>query len=256
MIAVQSPGATPMRIHDWTRVEPADFHDFHQGWSVAIRTRLNQGVLPEGFYAQVERTGGSAIPDVVTLHLEPEGTSIAEEVAGALAVATAPPGVRQTARIDDRIYLKLKNRVVIKHAADKRIVAVIEIVSHGNKASERDFERFIDKAASTIEQGVHLVVLDLYPPTRRDPHGIHAAIWQSLGAPADSYIPPPNKPLTLASYSAGLRPVAYIEPTAVGDELVPMPLFLTDDRYVPLPLAESYADAFAGVPAPLRRILE
>lgn len=245
-----------MKIHDWTKVEPADFHDFHQVWSGAIRTRLNLGVLPEGYYAQVERSAGATVPDVVTLHSETSVEPPPADTMGSLMVAAAPPQVKLTSELDDRVYLKLKNRIVVRQAWDKRTVAVIEIVSHGNKASERDFERFIEKAASTIEQGVHLVVLDLYPPTRRDPRGIHAAIWQALGAPDDSYLPPPNKPLTLVSYSAGLRPVAYIEPTAVGDELVPMPLFLTDDRYVPLPLAESYADAFAGVPAPLRRILE
>ena len=29
-----------MPIHDWTRLEPGDFHHFHQCWVVAILTTL------------------------------------------------------------------------------------------------------------------------------------------------------------------------------------------------------------------------
>ncbi len=29
-----------MPIHDWTRLEPGDFHDFHQCWVVEIRNAL------------------------------------------------------------------------------------------------------------------------------------------------------------------------------------------------------------------------
>ncbi len=35
----------------------------------------------------------------------------------------------------------------------------------------------IEKAADILNQGVHLLVVDLFPPTPRDPHGIHKAIW-------------------------------------------------------------------------------
>ena len=35
-----------MPIHDWTRLEPGDFHDFHQCWVVEIRNALNGGLLP------------------------------------------------------------------------------------------------------------------------------------------------------------------------------------------------------------------
>jgi hypothetical protein len=38
-----------MPIHDWTRVAAGTFHDFHQGWTIEIRKRLNSCALPDGY---------------------------------------------------------------------------------------------------------------------------------------------------------------------------------------------------------------
>lgn len=49
--------------------------------------------------------------------------------------------------------------------------------------------------------------------------------------------------------------IAYVEPLAVGDALIEMPLFLRPDWYVPLPLEESYQATFQGVPRRWQRVL-
>ena len=67
---------------------------------------------------------------------------------------------------------------------------------------------------------------------------------------------PPDKPLTLAAYSAGTAITAYVEPVGVGDALSDMPVFLTVERYVPCPLEETYQQAWAAFPAPLKPPLE
>jgi hypothetical protein len=59
-----------------------------------------------------------------------------------------------------------------------------------------------------------------------------------------------------ASYAAGLTKVCYVEPFAVGDDLKPMPLFLTSSFYVPVPLEETYRAAYQGVPRRWQRVLE
>jgi hypothetical protein len=48
-----------MPVHDWTLVEDGIFHDFHVGWIAQLRTALNNGLLPPGYYALEEgpRTG-------------------------------------------------------------------------------------------------------------------------------------------------------------------------------------------------------
>lgn len=50
--------------------------------------------------------------------------------------------------------------------------------------------------------------------------------------------------------------VAYIEPTAVGKALVDMPLFLTREFYVSIPLEDTYQRAYQGVPRRWRAVLE
>ena len=104
-----------------------------------------------------------------------------------------------------------------------------------------------------IRQGIHLMVIDLCPPGKRDPQGIHKAIWdqfdeEDLKLPAD-------KPLTLASYDAGPDYVAYVEFVGIGDELPDMPLFLEPDVYVPTPLEATYQAAWSMFPDPLKGLL-
>lgn len=36
-----------MPIHDWTKVTPNIFHDFHGSWIQMLQHALNEGVLPK-----------------------------------------------------------------------------------------------------------------------------------------------------------------------------------------------------------------
>jgi hypothetical protein len=133
-------------------------------------------------------------------------------------------------------------------------VAVIEIISPGNKSSQAEFRALAEKSADLIRHGIHLMVVDLFPPGKRDPHGIHKAIWDQfeeveLELPAD-------KLLTLASYDAGPEYVAYVEFVGVGDDLPDMPLFLKPEVYVPTPLEPTYQAAWNAFPNPVKGLLE
>ena len=119
-------------------------------------------------------------------------------------------------------------------------------VSPGNKASRHALRSFVEKAVELLDAGIHLLVVDLFPPGPRDPQGIHRAIWSEIVE--DDFQLPPDQPLTLVAYSAGQVKQAFIEPVAAGGPLADMPLFLEPDRYVPVPLEESYTAAFDAVP--------
>ena len=54
-------------------------------------------------------------------------------------------------------------------------------MSPGNKDSRNAIRTFVEKAADILNQGVNLLVVDLFPPTPRDPQGIHKAIWDEFG---------------------------------------------------------------------------
>ena len=94
-------------------------------------------------------------------------------------------------------------------------MAIIEVVSPGNKDSRSSMCAFVEKAADILNQGVNLLVVDLFPPTPRDPHGIHQAIWDELGE--ERFEEVPGKPLIAASFLGGDLPTAYVEPLSVGD---------------------------------------
>jgi hypothetical protein len=238
-----------MPIHDWTRVGANRFHDFHQSWTIAIRKALNAGRLPSGFFAMVEQKSGGPEADVITLELTPPTGS----APGGAAIDMQPPEVPFVTRTEAATYARKANRITVRHP-DGEVVAVIEIVSPGNKASRHAIRAFARKAVELLEAGIHLLVVDLFPPSRRDPQGIHKVIWDRLHD--EPFTLPPDKPLTLASYAAGSEIVAYVEPVAVGDALPDMPIFLTADRYVPCPLEATYQTAWEQFPAPLKGPLE
>ena len=238
-----------MPIHDWTRVEAGDFHHFHQCWVVAIGNALNGGLLPPGYMAMAEQVTGRPIPDVVTLqaHEPKEGPE------GGIAVATAPPAARVIAKIERINYAKRADRVVIRHGRGK-VVAIIEIVSPGNKESRHALRSFVEKAADILNQGINLLVVDLFPPTPRDPQGIHKAIWDELGDQPFEVLP--GKPLIVASYLGGDIPTAYVESVGIGDPLPSLPIFLSETRYIPAPLEATYQEAWAVFPALLKELIE
>jgi len=90
-----------MSIHDWTRVEAGIFHDFHVAWLPELRKVLNNGVLPEGYYALAEQHAGRAIADVLTLHASPESSDpLPPPTSGGVVLAEAPPGVRRKQSVE------------------------------------------------------------------------------------------------------------------------------------------------------------
>lgn len=249
-----------MPIHDWTRVTAGTWHDFHLAWIAELRNALNGGVLPDSYYAQAEQIAGPMGPDVLALELQdrdgPDGETATPGPAngGGLAVATVPPHAKLVGEAEMDDYRRKRRTLVIRHVSDDRIVALIELISPGNKSSRQALISFVDKAVEALYRGYHLLIVDLFPPGPRNPQGIHAVIWAEL-ADADFALPA-GEPLTLVAYSAGQRKKAYIETTAVGRTLVEMPLFLEPEIYVNVPLEATYQAAYKGVPRKYRQALE
>jgi hypothetical protein len=249
-----------MPIHDWTRVRAGIFHDFHTRWITRLMEVLNEGLLPPDYYALSEQVAGEVGPDVLTLQSRSDegngnGGATARAAGPVLTLPTVPPRVRF--RISTQVdQTTRRRRLLIHHAgSDDRVVAILEILSPGNKASRHAMRDFVENAVGVIAAGIGLLVVDLWPPTPRDPQGIHGAIWQEIDE-TQAYVPPPDKPLTLASYVRDPERTAFVEPTAVGDVLTPMPLFLDSQSYVNVPLEETYNETYRRVPARWRAVIE
>jgi hypothetical protein len=208
-----------MPIHDWARVDADLFHDFHQTWTIAIRNALNGGLLPRGFSALVEQHAAGLVPDV-------------------LAAACG-------------------NRITIHHPLG-RVVCAIEIVSSGNKSSRSALRSFVEKTLEFLHKGVHLLIVDLFPPSMHDPQGIHKAIWDEI---QDQQVEQPfelphDHRLTLAAYVADAASEAYVELVRVGELLPDMPAFLGVDSYIPVPLEATYQATWASCPEDMREAVE
>lgn len=249
-----------MPLHDWTRVSAGTFHGFHTAWITELARALNNGVLPSPFYAEAEQVAGQTGPDVLALELD-SPQSLAGEALELHSSARVPtllevkPKVSVTQVASEaEVYSERRNQLAIRHTSGDRLVAYIELLSSGNKANRRMLERFLDKAYSVIEHGVHLLVVDPYPPGALDPQGIHAAIWNEID-PATPFRFPDKRHMTAVSYHAQRPPTAYVEPLAVGQAIPDMPLFLDGTHYVNTPLESTYNAALSVVPQHLRQRL-
>lgn len=241
-----------MPIHDWTRVDANLFHDFHQTWSITLRNALNSGLLPKGYSALVEQHAAGVVPDVITLKSRSRPDRPVEPTGGAVVVAT-PPKARHVLRAEQEIFATRANRITIRHPLG-RVVCVIEIVSPGKKASRAALRAFVEKTVAFLRQGVHLLVIDLFPPSARDPQGMAKAIWDEIEE--QTYELPADKPLTLAAFVAGVPKTAYIQEVAVGDVLPDMPTYLDPDSWVPMPLEATYQATWASCPEDMRDAVE
>jgi hypothetical protein len=242
-------------IHDWARLDAGIFHAFHHDWVTEISRALNRGILPSAYYALPEQFAGGLGPDVLALRKSAaNGTTPAEGMPdGGVALALAPPKVRIRMGSEANRYAAKAKAVAIRHMSNHQVVAMVEIVSPGNKNGQNGLSVFVRKAQEVLAAAVHLLIIDLFPPSPRDPQGIHRAIW---GDDCDAdYTLPSDKPLTCVAYIGGSGAEAFIEHVAIRDTLPDMPLFLTPDVYVLVPLEATYQAAWEGMPGYWRDVL-
>jgi hypothetical protein len=242
-----------MPVHNWARVDANMFHHFHQRWTIAICDALNAGLLPSGYSALVEQHAGGLVPDVLALERRPSRP--AEPATGVLTITPPKTSVVRQAKT---VLAARANRIVIRHRLGE-VVCVLEIVSPGNKSGRAALRAFVEKTIGFLRKGIHMLVIDLLPPTPRDPQGIHKAIWDEIEE--EPLELPADKPLTLAAYVAGdlltgSETTAYVELIGVGDNLPDMPAYLNGGGYVPVPLEATYQSAWATCPADMRELVE
>jgi hypothetical protein len=241
-----------MPIHDWTCVPPGLFHHFHQDWSIEIARELNRGRLPRGLSALVEQRSGPRESDVLAIESTDEMAQGGPDRGGGTVTAD-PPVARIVRRTTKEVYSRRANRIVVRHHLG-RIVAVIEIVSPGNKDSRAAVRDFVERTVDFLRAGVHVLIVDLFPPTPRDPFGLHKAIWDEIEE--EEFVFPDGKDRLAVSYQAGDERTAYIEPVGIGDDLPDMPLFLAGDLHVMVPLEPTYRAAWDASPQALRAAVE
>jgi len=235
-----------MPLHDWSRVPGNVFHAFHLGLLWNLAGALNEGLLPAGYVARPEESLGPYEAGVLTLQDPGAGEAPAD---GASAeprptLTLAPP----------RLEARKERRVAVYSARGERRVAVLEVVSPGNKDSERRARLFETKLLDCVAAGLNVVLIDLLPATGPAP-GFSAALACELGAGREALL---DGGLEATSFERRDEQaiLVYHRRLTVGAELPSVPLFLAPKRYVDVPLGPSYRRTIARLPAPDRALLD
>lgn len=240
-----------MPIHDWTQLGADRFHAFRHEWTMQIVRALHQDVMPKWSLACAEQVTVNPGLDILTP--PPTRFSVNMRCIGGIALSDAPIKTLHQTQADAARYTEKADRVVIYHP-DVGAVAVIEIVSPVHKSRARLIKMFANTAARYMAAGISLLIVDLFPPTIRDPQGIHKLIWDRIEE--EPFELPADKPLTLAAYAAGGVIRAFVEPVGVGDSLPDMPIFLGPDHYVMCPLEATYQESCRVFPKLLKATRE
>jgi hypothetical protein len=247
-----------MPMHDWTRVSDGTFHDFHYSWMLEIQRALKRGLLPRGYYVMAEQFGADlGAPDV--LALQTTGTPPESEgppLSGTATLTESPSVVHAQTTIERDAYARAQRTLVVRHTSGDRIVAMIEVLSPGNKSSRHAIRSLLDKAVAALDAGVHLLLVDVHPPGPRDPNGIRGILLDEIGTEeTEEYALDGERPLTAAAYTGGAVVKAFVSHFAVGEAIPQMPLFLTGENYVYVPLDAAYMAAWEDVPPQYQEVL-
>ena len=114
----------------------------------------------------------------------------------------------------------------------------------GNKDRTTSIQELVNKVDAALMQGIHVMIVDLFPPRKFDPQGLHGEVWARYGMRVRR---PSRSALDRLLVSGRRAGQAYIEHMAFGDPLPGCPVpGRRDVIYVPLEL--SYQAAFQDLP--------
>ena len=229
---------------------------FHGRWANAIADDLNRR-LPKRFVADGPMYLGRAVAaDVVEAeysngsgHDEANGNHGAAPSSVAVMTETyAPPttALHMPAHFPDEIKVEVRDV-----EDDYRILAVVELVSKGNKKEADEREQFAAKCLSYLGKGIGLVVIDIVTDSHFNLHNELVRIAEH----DDKFLMPED----VWIYAAAYRPVSrrktdlidlWLWPLKVGEALPAVPLALKSYGCVRLDLEATYAETCARTRTP------
>ncbi len=223
------------------------WESFHGSFCNGMMRQLNRLLPRPRYYAEFQiHLGRHVEADVAEFDRgEHEEIAVLGNGGGtATAVATyAPPAVSCSVGITFPDDIEVR---IIDTRDGARVVAVIELVSPGNKDREEATRAFVAKCAAYAQRGIGVVVVDIV--TSRGGN-LHDDLMAFLGGPDGSAFPE-DTPLYAVAYrptSSKKRPRSRLdvwrEALAVGAPLPRLPLYLRGAGCVPLDLEAAYTHA-------------
>jgi uncharacterized protein DUF4058 len=219
------------------------WESFHAAWAAEIMAWLNQRLPRRYFATMYTHLGLEIAADVAEFELDPSPDDDLPNGSGNGGVAVeiwAPP---KTALAMPAVYPDDLEVRVHDAERDRKVVAVVELVSPGNKDRPETRRAFAAKCAAYLQHGIGVVTVDIV--TSRH-FNVHNELVRLLGL---------REPFLMAEevalYAVAYRParrgdVDQIDlwqiPLAVGGALPLLPLALRGRRAVPLDLEATYTE--------------
>lgn len=232
-----------MPLRDHFRSPVNDTHSWdevHGGWPMEIVRDLTK-ILPAGFRAAPRVHLGSAFEvDIGSYELDNRDADAPSR--GGVATQTAlMPTYTVEADLSDQDEYEVR---IYDAERGRQLVAAIEIVSPANKDRPQTRDLFAGKVAALLQQGVCVSIVDLVTVRRAN---MYADLLTLLG-----HIDPQLAPTPPHLYAVSLRTGqtlkgrprldAWFYPMALGQPLPELPIWLSADLRVMLPLETSYQE--------------
>jgi hypothetical protein len=235
----------PLLDHFHSPLHPRrHWESFHVNWTGAIADALNQGLLPEGYFAEEQAHAGARVEIDVATFADTNVEVVAPQTG---RVSTLParvwtppaPAFVMPAAFPDRFEV-----LVFEMEGGANLVAAIELISPANKDRASHRQAFAIKCASYLQEGVGMLIIDIVTSRQANLHidmiqllGHHSA----LAMPTDALL-----------YAVAYRPIVrdkqeqvdvWTANLDVGQSLPVMPLVLNAELSLPIDLEATYVSA-------------
>jgi hypothetical protein len=235
----------PLRDHFRPPLDAvAPWEELHGQWPAVIVQQLRKQ-LPPGYVAGPRVHSGPQIEIDVATYVKDSapfsGTSAGNGGVATAVWAPATPSITVETTLPDYDEYEVR---VYDATRGRRLVAAIEIVSPANKDRPEHRNVFVAKCAALLQKGVAVSVIDLVTVRQ---FNLYVGLLTLIGH-ADPTLGEPPPALYAAScrwVRRGKRAIleAWSHVLALGQPLPTLPLWLSEDRVVPLNLEQSYEQA-------------
>jgi hypothetical protein len=235
----------PLRDHFRLPLDKlASWEELHGQWPAVIVQHLRKQ-LPPGYVAGPHVHSGSQIEiDVATFEKNIVPKFTPPEGQGGIATAVWAPA-KPSLAVETTLPDYDEYEVCIYDVERGRtLVAAIEIVSPANKDRPEHRNVFVGKCAALLQKGVAISIIDLVTVRQ---FNLYAELLTLIGHRDPTLSDPPSH-LYAAScrwVKRGRRTIleAWSHELTLGAPLPTLPLWLSEDRFIPLNLEQTYEQA-------------
>jgi len=231
----------PLRDHFRPPIsKKSSWEGFHGMWpGEMVRSLLSH--LPEGYVAEPRVHLGNLYElDVNAYRDDFQDTAWSEDLEGRGGVSTSARKLGKPLLTLEADLSEEYEVLVFDESRNRHLVAAVEIVSPGNKARPGSRRAFVAKCAALLQERVCVSIVDLV--TNRN-FNLYADLLELIDRKDPGYTrkPPATYAVTLRGRKWKAKSVLDIWPHGmkVGATLPTLPIWLNDDRLIPLDLESS-----------------